>query len=91
MSVWKAVFVYLVLINIAAYAAFGLDKYKARWGGWRIPEKTLFLFALIGGSIGAWAGMKMFRHKIRKAGFKAGILAILTLQCAGIVFLLFLC
>ncbi len=85
MSIQKAAFIYLVVINIAAYAAFGWDKYKARWGGWRIPEKTLLMLALIGGSAGAWIGMKRFRHKIRKARFKVGILVILTVQCAGIV------
>lgn len=85
MSIQKAAFIYLVVINIAAYAAFGRDKYKARWGGWRIPEKTLLMLALIGGSVGAWIGMKRFRHKIRKARFKVGILVILTMQCAGIV------
>lgn len=85
MSIQKAAFIYLVVINIAAYAAFSWDKYKARWGGWRIPEKTLLMLALIGGSAGAWIGMKRFRHKIRKARFKVGILVILTVQCAGIV------
>ena len=85
MSIQKAAFIYLVVINIAAYAAFGWDKYKARWGGWRIPEKTLLMLALIGGSAGAWIGMKRFRHKIRKARFKVCILVILTVQCAGIV------
>ncbi len=85
MSIQKAGFIYLVLINIAAYAAFGWDKHKARQAGWRIPERTLLLFALMGGSIGAWMGMKIFRHKTRKAKFKAGVLAILTAQCAGAV------
>lgn len=83
MSIQKIGLIYLVLINIAAYAAFGWDKYKARWGGWRIPEKTLLLLAFAGGSVGAWVGMKVFRHKIRKAKFKVGVLVILTVQCAG--------
>lgn len=85
MSVQKVGLIYLVLINIAAYAVFGWDKHKARWGGWRIPEKTLLLLALAGGSIGAWIGMKVFRHKTRKAKFKVGVLVILTVQCVGAV------
>lgn len=85
MSVQKAGLIYLALINIAAYAVFGWDKHKARWGGWRIPEKTLLLLALAGGSIGAWIGMKVFRHKTRKAKFKVGVLVILTVQCVGAV------
>lgn len=85
MSVQKVGLIYLVLINIAAYAVFGWDKHKARRGGWRIPEKTLLLLALAGGSIGAWIGMKVFRHKTRKAKFKVGVLVILTVQCVGVV------
>lgn len=77
--------VYLALINVAAFAAFGWDKMKARWGGWRIPEKTLMSLALLGGSAGAWVGMKYFCHKTRKVKFKVGILVILTVQCLGVM------
>lgn len=90
MSIEKAAVLYLAAVNIAAYAAFGWDKYKARYGRWRIPEKTLLMLALIGGSVGAWLGMKMFRHKIRKAKFKIGVLVILTVQCAGVVMALYI-
>lgn len=83
MRVWWLV--YLAVMNIAAFAAFGWDKMKARWGGWRIPERTLIALALFGGSVGAWAGMKYFRHKTKKAKFKVGILVILTVQCLGII------
>lgn len=76
--------VYLAVINIVTFAAFGWDKSKARWGGWRIPEKTLLGLALLGGSVGAWVGMKVFRHKTRKAKFKVGVLVILTVQCVGV-------
>ena len=85
MSIQKAGIIYLILINLAAYAAFGWDKHKARRGGWRIPERTLLLLALAGGSVGAWIGMKVFRHKTRKAKFKVGVLVILTVQCIGAV------
>lgn len=77
--------VYLAAMNLAAFAAFGWDKMKARWGGWRISEKTLMALALLGGSVGAWAGMKYFCHKTRKAKFKVGILVILTAQCLGVM------
>ena len=87
MDVHMAAAVYLAAVNIVTFAVFGRDKIKARWGGWRVPEKTLLLLAVLGGSVGAWIGMKVFRHKIRKGRFKAGILAILTLQCAGAVLL----
>lgn len=85
MSVRMAAIICLAVINVITFIAFGWDKQKARQGGWRIPERTLLLLALFGGSVGAWAGMKVFRHKIRKGRFKTGILAILTLQCAGVV------
>ena len=71
---------YVVLINLALFAVMGIDKYKARNGLWRIPEKTLFGLALLGGSIGGILGMKVFRHKTRHNSFKYGFPAILLLQ-----------
>ena len=71
---------YVVLINLALFAVMGIDKYKARNGLWRIPEKTLFGLALLGGSIGGILGMKLFRHKTRHNSFKFGFPAILLLQ-----------
>ncbi len=87
MSVRMAVLVYLAVVNLISFAAFGWDKQKARWGGRRIPEKTLLSLAVFGGSVGAWIGMKVFRHKIRKAEFKVGILVILSIQCVGMAVL----
>ena len=74
---------YLVLINLVAFIVFGVDKQKARSHKWRIPEKTLFLLAIIGGSIGAIAGMYTFRHKTRHWYFVIGMPLILILQLAG--------
>ena len=71
---------YILIINIMAFVAYGLDKYKARHGKWRIPESTLILFAIIGGSIGAIVGMKFFCHKTRKAKFFIGVPVILVVQ-----------
>ena len=72
--------IYLILINIVAFALMGIDKSKARSGAWRIPEKTLFLSAILGGSIGAIAGMQIFRHKTKHWYFQLGMPAILILQ-----------
>ena len=66
--------------NVAAFLVFGIDKWKAVKGGWRIPEKTLLLFAAAGGSPGALAGMFVFHHKIRKPLFYLGVPLILLLQ-----------
>lgn len=76
----KYVFLYLLLINAAAFALMLADKQKARKNRWRIPERTLILSAALGGSIGALAGMYTFRHKTKHLKFTLGIPVILALQ-----------
>ena len=74
--------VYLLLINAAAFLLMLADKRKARKNCWRIPESTLMLSALLGGSIGVLSGMYVFRHKTRHLKFTLGIPAIIALQLA---------
>lgn len=76
----RLVIYYLIAVNIGTLLIYGLDKLKARRGQWRTPESTLLLLALIGGSIGAWCGMQLFRHKTQHKKFKYGIPAILIIQ-----------
>ncbi len=71
---------YLILINAAAFLLMLVDKQKARKNLWRIPERTLFLSALLGGSVGALLGMYTFRHKTRHLSFTLGMPAILIGQ-----------
>jgi uncharacterized membrane protein YsdA (DUF1294 family) len=71
---------YLLLINAAAFVLMLVDKCKARKNRWRIPERTLILSALFGGSIGALLGMYTFRHKTKHLKFTLGIPAILIAQ-----------
>ena len=52
------ILIYLIIINVVTFIVYGIDKYKAKHAKWRIPEATLLLLAAIGGSIGAWCGMK---------------------------------
>ena len=78
--VWKCILVYLLLINIVAFALMGVDKSRARRHAFRISEKRLFISALLGGSIGAIAGMYTFRHKTRHWYFVVGMPLILLLQ-----------
>ena len=78
---------YLILANLAALVLMGLDKSRARRHRWRIPERTLFLCALLGGSAGAIAGMWLFRHKTRHWYFVLGMPAILVLQVAAFLLL----
>ena len=77
--------IYLVIINLIAFALMGVDKKKAQTKAWRIPEKTLFLPAILGGSIGAIIGMQVFRHKTKHWYFKYGMPAILILQIVAVV------
>lgn len=65
----KTAGIYLILINIISFIQFGLDKYKARKGMWRIPEATLLLAAAVGGALGAWIGMFVFHHKTKHLKF----------------------
>ena len=74
------VLAYLLIMNVIAFALMGADKGKAKTGKWRVPEKTLFLSTILGGSIGAIAGMQVFRHKTKHWYFKYGMPAILVLQ-----------
>ncbi len=76
---------YLCIMNVATFLLYGLDKQKARMNRWRIPEKVLLGSALFGGSIGAYAGMRMFRHKTTKPKFYIGVPVIIMLQVAALV------
>lgn len=81
--------VYLAVINIIGFASMGIDKSKAKSHSYRIPEATLFLLAIIGGSIGSILGMQLFRHKTKHWYFVWGMPLILMLQIALIAFLHF--
>ena len=83
----KVLIVYIIIVSIAGFLSMEIDKAKAKRGAWRIPEKTLFLFAIIGGSIGSIIGMYTFRHKTRHWYFVWGMPAILVLQIALAIFL----
>ena len=61
---------FLLAINIATFLLYGIDKYKAKKSKWRISEATLLTMAAIGGSIGAWAGMRLWHHKTMHKKFK---------------------
>ena len=78
---------YLLAINVVAFIVYGIDKYKAKKAKWRIPEATLLLLAVLGGSVGAWMGMKVWHHKTMHKKFKYGIPAILLIQIALMAYL----
>ncbi|MDY6147623.1 MAG: DUF1294 domain-containing protein [Porphyromonas sp.] len=77
---------YFVGINCLSLILFGLDKWKSRQKRWRIPESTLFLLSFLGGSLGAWCGMRLFRHKTLHKKFSIGLPLILLIQLGVISF-----
>ena len=79
---WTVLLVWLAVINLLTFLVYGADKRRARKGKWRVPEKTLFLLPLLGGSIGALLGMRVFHHKTKHWYFVWGIPAILLAQIA---------
>lgn len=76
---------YLLLLNGIAFVLFGIDKLKARKGSWRIPERSLLVVALLGGSIGAWLGIKVWHHKTLHKKFSIGVPLIICLQIGLLV------
>ena len=87
MNVHLIIIYYLLAINAVAFFAYGIDKLKARKGSWRISEATLLLLAIVGGSVGAWLGMKVWHHKTMHRKFQYGLPVIFLLQLALAVYL----
>ena len=81
--------VWLLAINLVTFAVYGADKRRAKRGAWRVPEKTLFLLPLLGGSVGALLGMRVFHHKTKHWYFVWGVPAILLAQLALAAWLLY--
>jgi uncharacterized membrane protein YsdA (DUF1294 family) len=77
--------IWLVLISVITFFVYGYDKFQAKSGGWRVPEKVLHGLALAGGFMGGWIGRIVFHHKTRKPVFTL-ILAISTLLYIGITY-----
>ena len=84
------VLIYLVALNVVTFIVYGIDKFKAKRNRWRITEASLLFLAVMGGSIGAWLGMKAWHHKTLHKKFRYGVPAIIVLQLALIGYLLIL-
>ena len=78
----------IAIPNVITFFLYGIDKWKAKKDRWRIPESTLLLLAVLGGSIGAWLGMKIWHHKTMHKKFKYGIPLILVLQIGALFYFL---
>ena len=83
----NALLYYLIVINVVTFLVYGIDKWKAKKGNWRISEATLLMLAVIGGSIGALLGMKVWHHKTMHKKFEYGLPLILLAQIALLVYL----
>ena len=70
----------IIGVNIITFVVYGIDKLKAKKGKWRVPETTLLLLAIVGGSVGAWCGVKVWHHKTMHLKFKYGIPLIMAVQ-----------
>ena len=79
------VFLYLLIMNIVGLAVMGIDKSKAKRNAWRIPERDLFLVSILGGSLGTWAGMYLFRHKTKHWYFVIGMPLIFFIHIAIVI------
>lgn len=87
MTLHSCLVCYLLAINAVTFIVYGIDKYKAKKAKWRISEATLLLLAVLGGSVGAWVGMKVWHHKTMHKKFQYGIPAILLIQIALMAYL----
>lgn len=88
MNVIQIIIAYLAVLNIAAFTAMGVDKWKAAHHAWRIPEAVLFLLVILGGSFGGFIAMHLFRHKTKHWYFRYGFPVILALHLIGGAYLI---
>ena len=89
MNLLHIVLIYLVIINVVTFFMYGIDKWKAKKSKMRIRETALLGLAVIGGSIGAWLGMKVWHHKTLHKKFRFGVQAIIIIQLSLIGYLLY--
>ena len=83
------ILIYLAIINAIGFLSMGFDKFKAKHEMWRTKEQTLFVIAIIGGSIGSILGMYVFRHKTKHTNFTIGMPVVLLTQIAIIIYFVF--
>lgn len=82
------IFYCFLALNLLTFIIYGIDKLKAKNAKWRISEATLILLAVIGGSIGAWLGLQVWRHKTQHKKFYIGIPVIIILQVVATIYVL---
>ena len=88
MTIEQLILIYLIAINVVTFFAYGIDKWKAKRSKWRISEATLLGMAVIGGSIGAWLGMRVWHHKTMHKKFQLGIPLVILVQIALVIWII---
>lgn len=88
MTIDQLILIYLFAINIITFFMYGIDKWKAKRSKWRISETTLLGLAVIGGSIGAWLGMRVWHHKTMHKKFQLGIPLIIVAQIVLVIWII---
>lgn len=83
----KMMLIFMALMSVVGFLAMGLDKAKSKRSAWRIPEKTLFGIAFLGGGAGVWLGMEVFRHKTKHWYFKYGVPVITILELLAVFYI----
>jgi len=78
---------WVVILSVYSFFMMGYDKRQAKNGGWRVPERTLWIIAILGGGVGAYAGMQTFRHKTKHTSFRVGFLMLAILDLAAVLYL----
>lgn len=78
----------LLAFNLITFVIYGIDKLKAKKSKWRISEAALLLLALFGGSVGAWLGLKVWRHKTQHKKFYIGIPVLMVVHFALVIWML---
>ena len=91
LSILHVTLIYLAVINVVTFLMYGVDKWKAKKSRWRIREAALLGLAVLGGSVGAWLGMKAWHHKTLHKKFKYGVPLMIVVQLALIGYSLYGC
>lgn len=87
-ELWQMLGLGLAAANFAAFFLMGVDKRRARRSAWRIPERVLFLPAVLGGALGGLAGMRVFHHKTKHRRFAIGFPVLMVIQIVGLIWLI---
>lgn len=87
----KLLLLYLILINLLGFVLYGVDKAKSKGKSRRIPERTLLWVARLGGGVGCWLGMMLFRHKTKHTRFMILVPLWIVLWAAAVVLLVWYC